>query len=365
MKALKPHLLALPDYPYTMAQALIKLDQNESPYGLPPELKAELASRMAELPLNRYPRMHAEGLAERIADFEGWPESGVVVGPGSNTIIFALVAAAQRVLDVQPSFVHYEHSAHLLGAPYRAVPLREGFELPVEELQEALTGEDPGVFFLPNPHTPTGAFFAPERVSTLCQAAAAAEWLMVIDEAYYQFAPADMKRQAQGQPHLAILRTFSKAWGLAGARAGYLLASDEVARVVRNLLPPFGVPSPTALAVELALEHPGYVAEAVEKVRRERDRVYLELKSHPTWEAYPSHTNFLLIRTPDAEAAYLGLLKRGVLVRRQDHIPGLEGAIRVTIGTPVENDAFLQAAFDLAREEREKEKEPDDATGED
>jgi len=365
VKALKPHLLALPDYPYTMAQALIKLDQNESPYGLPPDLKAELASRLADLPLNRYPRMHAEGLAERIADFEGWPESGVVVGPGSNTIIFALVAASQRVLDVQPSFVHYKHSAHLLGTPYQAVPLREGFELPVEELQLALNEGDPGVFFLPNPHTPTGAFFAPERVSALCQTAAAAEWLMIIDEAYYQFAPADMKRQTQEQPHLGVLRTFSKAWGLAGARAGYLLASEEVARVVRNLLPPFGVPSLTALTVELALEHPGYVTEAVEKVRRERERVYLELKAHPTWVTYPSHTNFLLIRTPDAEAAYLGLLKRGVLVRRQDHIPGLEGAIRVTIGTPVENDAFLQAAFDLAKEEREKEKEPDNATGED
>jgi len=365
VKALKPHLLALPDYPYTMAQALIKLDQNESPYGLPPELKAELASRLAELPLNRYPRMHAETLAERIADFEGWPEAGVVVGPGSNTIIFALVAAAQRVLDVSPSFVHYEHSAHLLGAPYRAVPLREGFELPVAELQEALGEGEPGVFFLPNPHTPTGAFFAPERVSSLCQTAAAAEWLMIIDEAYYQFAPADMKRQALGEAHLGILRTFSKAWGLAGARAGYLLASEEVARVVRNLLPPFGVPAPTALAVELALEHPGYVAEAVEKVRRERDRVYLELKAHPTWRAYPSHTNFLLIRTPDAAAAYQGLLKKGVLVRRQDHLPGLAGAIRVTIGTPVENDAFLQAAFELAREERGNEKESEDATGED
>ena len=364
MKALKPHLLALPDYPYTMAQALIKLDQNESPYGLPPELKAELAARLAELPLNRYPQMHAEALAERIADFEGWPAEGVVVGPGSNTIIFALVAAAPRVLDVSPSFVHYAHSAHLLETPYQAVPLGPDFSLPLEELTAALAA-DPGVFFLPNPHTPTGAFFAPERVSSLCQAAAGGEWLMIIDEAYYQFAPADLKRQAQGQEHVGILRTFSKAWGLAGARAGYLLAAAEVARVARNMLPPFGVPAPTALAVELALEHPGYVAEAVEKVRRERERVYLELKAHPTWKAYPSHTNFLLIITPDAAAAYQGLLKRGVLVRRQDHIPGLEGAIRVTIGTPVENDAFLQAAFDIAKEERGKEKEPEDATGED
>ena len=362
MKAFKPHLLALPDYPYTARQALIKLDQNESPYGLPPELKAELSQRLEDLPLNRYPQMHAERLVERIADFEGWPAEGVVVGPGSNTLIAALVTASLRVLDVQPSFVHYKHVADLLGTPYRAVPLEEEFKLPVEGLQAALEeAETPGVFFLPNPHTPTGAFFAPERVQVLCEAAAQHDWLMVLDEAYYQFAPADLKRQALGQPHLAVLRTFSKAWGLAGVRAGYLLASEEVARVVRHLMPPFGVPSPTVLAVELALEHPGYVTEAVEKVRRERERVYLELKAHPTWTPYPSHTNFLLVRTPDAAAAFEGLLKRGILVRRQDHLPGLEGAIRVTIGTPVENDAFLQAAFELAREE----KEGTDATSED
>ncbi|ADR36036.1 pyridoxal phosphate-dependent aminotransferase [Oceanithermus profundus] len=354
MKAFKPHLLALPDYPYTARQALIKLDQNESPYGLPPELKAELAARLEALPLNRYPEMHAESLAERIADFEGWPEAGVVVGPGSNTIITALVAASQRVLDVHPSFALYKHAAELLGTPYRAVPLEEGFALPVEALLAALAEEEPqGVFFLPNPHTPTGHFFMQDRVQVLCEAAAQHDWLMILDEAYYQFAPADLKRQALGQPHLGVLRTFSKAWGLAGARAGYLLASEEVARVVRHLLPPFGVPAPTALAVELALEHPGYVTEAVEKVRRERERVYLELKAHPTWTAYPSHTNFLLVRTPDAQAAFEGLLKRGILVRRQDHIPGLEGTIRVTIGTPVENDAFLQAAFELAKEEKE------------
>lgn len=354
MKAFKPHLLALPDYPYEARQALIKLDQNESPYGLPPELKAELAGRLEALPLNRYPEMHAESLAGRIADFEGWPEVGVVVGPGSNTLITALVTAAQRVLDVQPSFVHYKRAAELFGTPYRAVPLEEGFALPVAALLEAMAeDEPPGVFFLPNPHTPTGNFFMLERVQALCEAAEQHGWLMVVDEAYYQFAPGDLKRHALGQPHLAVLRTFSKAWGLAGVRAGYLLASAEVARVVRHLLPPFGLPAPSALAVEIALEHPGYVAEAVEKVRRERERVYLELKAHPTWTVYPSHTNFLLVRTPDARAAYEGLLNRGILVRRQDHIPGLEGAIRVTIGTPVENDAFLQAAFELAKEEKE------------
>ena len=351
VKAFKPHVAAIPRYPYAKVQAPIKLDQNESPYDLPEEVKQAALERLAALPLNRYPEMHAESLREAIADFEGWSERGVVLAPGSNVLIQTLVAAAQRVLDLEPSFPHYQLSATLTATPYQAVPLAEGFALPVDALVAAMReAETPGVLFIPNPHAPTGAFFSPDALSQLADAASTYGWLMVVDEAYYQFAPAHFKRQAQGQGHVVILRTFSKAWGLAGVRVGYLLASEEVAEVVQNLLPPFVVPATTAAILQAVLEHPGYVAEHAERIRRERERVFVELKAHPTWKAYPSHANFLLVRTPDAEVAYKELLARGVLVRRQDHYPGFEGCIRVSIGTPVENDAFLKAAFELGRE---------------
>jgi histidinol-phosphate aminotransferase len=144
---------------------------------------------------------------------------------------------------------------------------------------------------------------------------------------------------------VALLRTFSKSWCLGGIRAGYLLASPRVAAVARALLPPFCIPAHTGAILLTALEAPGYVAPLVARIRAERDRLLAELWKHPEWKPWPSASNFILVRTPDAKAAHARLLAAGILVRRQDHYLGLEGCIRVSVGTREENDALLAAAF--------------------
>jgi histidinol-phosphate aminotransferase len=142
-----------------------------------------------------------------------------------------------------------------------------------------------------------------------------------------------------------VLRTFAKSWCLGGIRAGYLLAAPKVAAVARALLPPFCIPAHTGAILLTALESPGYIAPLVARIRAERERVFARLAQHPTWRPYPSASNFILVRTPDAKGAYAKLLAAGILVRRQDHYAGLEGCIRVSVGTPAENDALLAAAF--------------------
>jgi len=114
------------------------------------------------------------------------------------------------------------------------------------------------------------------------------------------------------------------------------------------VLPPFVLPAHTGAVLEVVLENPGYVEKVVEEVVAQRERVYRELLAHPTWRPYPSRTNFLLVRTPDAEEAFRHLLSQGVLVRRQDRYPGLAGCLRVTVGRREEMDAFLRAAFGVA-----------------
>ncbi len=348
MKPFKPYVAELRDYPYENIDVPVKLDQNENPFDLPRELLAGVFSRLGSLNINRYPEIRSQTLRKRLAAFEGWEAEGVVLAPGSNVLIQALAAAAQRVLDVEPSFAFYQGAAHIGDTPYQAVQLLPSFALPVKALIRVMAQADqPGVFFLPNPHAPTGTLFGLAEIDELAEAAAQHGWLMVIDEAYYQFAPHDCKRQVKDQPHMALLRTFSKAWGLAGLRAGYLLASPEVAGLVQRILSPFIFSSVTQVLLEEVLEHPGYVAEHAERIRRERERMYVELKAHPSWRAFPSAGNFLLIKTQDAGVAQQALLRRGVAIRRQDHLPGLDGCIRVTVGTVVENDAFLKAAFEL------------------
>ncbi|HEU4741699.1 MAG TPA: histidinol-phosphate transaminase [Meiothermus sp.] len=343
----KPHLLSLPHYPYRKVEAPIKLDQNESAHDLPPQLKERALERLATLPWNRYPALHAEEVREALAHHTGWTPEGVVVSPGSNLLIQCLAQAATQVLDTAPAFPHYAISAKLADTPYRAIPLPEGFRLPLEGLLEAMSGEA-GVLFLPNPHAPTGALFSQAEVRALADRAGETGWLLVIDEAYHQFSGSDSRDLARQHPHVALLRTFSKAWGLGGIRAGYLLASPTVANVIQNLLPPFGLPAHTAAILLTVLEDPGYIQERVQEVEAERERLYRALQRHPTWQVYPSHTNFLLVRTPDAAEAYRALLERGILVRRQDHYAGLEGCIRISVGTSAENDRLLEAVFEVA-----------------
>ncbi len=347
VKAFKPHLQGLPSYPYKKVEAPIKLDQNESPHDLPDELKKRVLERLQNLDFNRYPPLHAEDVREKLAAWLNWPMEGVVVSPGSNLLIQALAQASNHVLDTAPSFPHYAFSAKISATPYQAIALGSGFSLPTEALLGAMDAPS-GVLFLPNPHAPTARLFAESDLHLLADKAAQTGWLLVIDEAYHQFSGTDYSSLARANPHVAILRTFSKAWGLGGIRAGYLLASPEVAGVVQNFVPPFGLPAHTAQILLTVLEAPDYVQGIVQSLLAEREKLFRALQQHPTWQVYESQTNFFLIRTPDAAAAYHGLLRQGILVRRQDHYPGLEGCIRVSLGTPQENQRFLQAAFALA-----------------
>ncbi len=344
MDAFKPHLGAIADYPYTKSDARVKLDQNESPEDFPPELKARALERLAKLSWNRYPELHAEDVRAAVARHEGWPEQGVVLSPGSNLLVLALAEAAASVIDTSPAFPYYKGAAKAAATPYRSVPLGPGFALPRAELLAELD-RAPGVLFLPNPHGPTGRLFDPADLAALAARARERGSLLVLDEAYHAFAGNDGRPLARENPHVALLRTFSKSWCLGGIRAGYLLGAPAVAAVARALLPPFCIPAHTGAILLTAIEAPGYVAPLVARIRAERDRLLAALGRHPTWRPHPSASNFILVRTPDAAAAHARLLAAGVLVRRQDHYAGLEGCIRVSVGTPAENDLLLSAAF--------------------
>jgi histidinol-phosphate aminotransferase len=346
VNAFKPHLSNPAEYPYARSDARVKLDQNEAPDDLPPEVKAKALERLARTPWNRYPELHAEDVRAAVAKHEGWDERGVVLSPGSNVLILALTTAARRVLDTAPSFPYYRGGAEAAGTPWRAVPLGPEFELPTAALLEAMDDRHgpPGVLFLPNPHAPTGRLFEAADVEALAARAAEKDWLLVVDEAYQAFSGSDFRPLARRNPHVAVLRTFSKSWCLGGVRAGYLLASPEVAAVARACVPPFCVPAHTSAILLTVLESPGYVAPLVERIRGERERLRAALEKATGWRVYPSATNFLLVRTADAAAAQAKLLERGVLVRRQDHSPAMQGCLRITVGSPAENDALIEAA---------------------
>lgn len=332
-------------YHFTARPARIKLDQNESPYDLSPELKAAVFDKLQQLSWNRYSELAAESLRSAIARFHDWDEAGVVVSGGSNVLIQAYVAACgleQRVLTVKPTFAVYAEQARLLAAPLTEIPLTEDFSLPLPLLERELQA-GPGVFFLANPAAPTGNVHPRAEIAALLQAARP-DWTVVIDEAYHQFSATDLLPLIRQHPHSASLRTFSKAFGLGGVRLGYTLTHPEIAENIQKMLLPFSVSALQVATGLTVLEHADEVRARAQATIAERKKVQNALAALKNVTVYPSQTNFLLFKVPDAAAFFAALLEGGILVRRQDHLPGLSGCLRVSMGTPEENDAFIAAA---------------------
>lgn len=351
MAAVREEVRRTPAYPFTRIDVPVKLDQNESPWDFPENLKKLATERAMSRAWNRYPDLNADTLAERIGAYEGWDPRGVVVTPGSNVLIKLLTELGginRTVLTVKPTFAVYELEAMMLGARLVEVPLHDDFSLDASGLEAELRKGGPGLVYLTQPHAPTGHLDREDDVVRLANAASkAGGWVTVLDEAYYQYSGSDYRELARGHDDRVVLRTFSKAWGLAGLRLGYALTTPAMATELQKLVPAFNVNALTQAVVEVALEHPQYVRERAEATVRERERVLKALEAHPTWVAYPSSTNFFLVRTPNAEEAYKALISKGVLPRRQDKQHLLAGCLRVALGTPEENDRFLEAAMQI------------------
>lgn len=340
------------EYHFTAQPAAVKLNQNEAAWSLPQQLRERIAAAQAGLELNRYPDVQAFSLRSQLAAYHDWPEEGIVVTGGSNILIQSLVIAAgigQRVLAVRPTFSVYSLQAQLLGADLTEVPLLAGFELPLEQLLAELP-DGPGVLFIANPAAPTGNLHPPEQISELVAAGGRYGWTVVLDQAYHQFAPAAAQAFPR-EPHVVLLRTFSKALGLAGVRVGYALAAPATARNLQKTVLPFSVSAWQQAVAGVMLDERQFIVDGVTLVCSERERVFNALQ-HMEVTAFPSAANFLLFRVADAAAIHAGLLEGGVLVRRQDHLPGLAGCLRVSIGLPAENDLFLSVARRVLQEEQ-------------
>ncbi|MBX3143755.1 MAG: histidinol-phosphate aminotransferase family protein [Trueperaceae bacterium] len=328
----------------------VKLDQNESPDDLPPPLRAEVLRRLGSVAFNRYPDLHPVGLEKRLAARHGWDPDGVVAANGSNSLVLALAvisALGRSLVTVAPSFQLYRSYAGLVDASLVELPLGPRFELPVDVLCEAV-GSRSGLLLLANPAAPTGNLFGAADVTRVVSAASDG-MLCAIDEAYADFAgrasglsSRTPDRLGTSLANVVTLRTFSKAFGLAGARIGYALTTPELAADIRKALPPFCVSAVQEAIVGTLLDHEDVVEERIARIVSEREKLIARLRALNV-EAFDSAANFVLFKVEDPAALHASLLKADIVVRRQDHLPGAEGCLRVSVGTPAENDEFIEA----------------------
>jgi len=320
----------------------VRLNNNETPHPPPPEFDAALSAAVAGLELNRYPDRRAVALRQRVAEREGLSADRVWAANGSNEVLLQLFlaygGAGRRMLLFRPGY-----SAHPLIARVSATAtvehdLPDDFRL-TPDVASAAMAIRPDLVVVAHPNNPTGLPVPMESVRVLHDEGAG---LVVVDEAYVEFGEASARALLDELPRLVVTRTFSKALRLAGLRLGYLLAHDWVIDDLRRVRLPYHLDALKLAAAEVAFDLHDRLSDHIPAVVGERERVRASLGALPGVDVFPSSANFLLFRTavPDL---FDRLLARGVLVRDFSHSPRLEGCLRVTIGTPDENDAFLEA----------------------
>lgn len=343
LMSIRNSVRALEAYRFTPRPEPVKLDQNESFDDLPEQLKRRIVDELIGGAWNRYPPITPHSLERRLAQRHGWDPDGVVVSNGSNVLIQAITVAAglgRRVVTVAPTFSVYAYQARLFDAELIELPLEDRFELPLAELKRAVTA-GPGALFIANPAAPTGNLHPEAEIGELLDHAGS--MLAVIDEAYAEFAPSDLSPLVARYPNAVSLRTFSKAFGAAGVRVGYALTTPEIAVEIRKALLPFSVTNLQVLVATALLDAPELMEERVKLVRAERERLERAMQQLDGVRVHPSVTNFILFEVADPAATTTSLQEHGVVIRRQDHLPGAAGCLRVSVGARAENDAFLTA----------------------
>jgi histidinol-phosphate aminotransferase len=332
-------------YAIQPSAGMVKLDAMENPFPLPEALRHELGKRLANVAINRYPGSRIDDLRAALARYVNLPEGyDLILGNGSDEIITLLSMACDvpgaKVLAPVPGFVMYDMSARLQGLQFVGVPLTADFELDEAAMLAAIAEHQPAIVYIAYPNNPTANLFDDAVIEKIISAAPG---LVVFDEAYQPFASRSYMDRVTGHDKVLIMRTLSK-FGLAGVRLGYLLGPKALVAEIDKVRPPYNVSVLNAEAALFALEHADEFARQAAVLRSERTRLIAALKAMLGVTPFPSEANMVLTRVPDAAALFEALKQRRVLVKNVSKLhPLLANCLRLTVGTPEENDLMIRA----------------------
>jgi len=321
----------------------IKLDGNESPFELNPEIKEEIAEKLLSISLNRYPDPNATELKKCVSSFYNLPEDNILFGNGSDELIQMLIESftgkTGTVLVPRPTFSMYKLTSLLMNKNVIEVELDQNFDIDLDTILKYIETNDPDLLFFSTPNNPTGNSFSSEKIVSILNSAGG---LVVIDEAYFDYHGETFIPYLQKFENLVVLRTMSKI-GFASIRLGILTASSALVNELNKARLPYNINSLTQLIAKVAINKYALLEANFSKIKDERKKMYEELKKLPGINVFPSDANFFLIRVPDADKYFDKLLEKSILVRNFNGSPGLDNCLRVTIGSSKENSQFLKA----------------------
>lgn len=341
----RPDLFGMEGYRSPQRPARYRMNTNESPYPPPRELVEEALAELKQTAFHRYPDQDVRALTEALAERSGWPSDGIWVANGSNEVFLHMFLAfggpGRTSLTFEPTYSLHTLIPRITGTRTVGRPRAEGFVVDAAAVERALDEAQPDIVVFCSPNNPTGLV---EERAAVEVALSRPDGLVVVDEAYIEFAApeASFRDLLAAHPNLVITRTFSKAWSLAGARLGYLLAHPWLVERMAKVRLPYHISSPSQLLGIAALRHADDALSLVRDICAERDRIVSGLARLGV-VAYPSAANFVLFEVDDPTATWEQLWKRGVLIRDYSSNPLLARCLRVTATKVDETDAFLAA----------------------
>jgi len=323
----------------------VRLNTNESPYEPPEEFVDAWLDALRKLPLNRYPDRAARDLREALGRQLGQPSERLFCANGSNEVLQTLLLTyggpGRSVAVFEPSYALHAHIARITATEVAIGERRADFTIDPDAARALIAEHDPIITFVCSPNNPTGTV---EPASTVDALLDATDGLVVVDEAYGEFAPESFLSQVRDDGRLVVVRTYSKVWSMASLRLGFAVAPPEVVEQLEKVVLPYHLALATQVAGTVALDFSDEMTSRVARLVAERERLERELSMVDTITAVPSGANFILFRVHgDGHALWQALVDRGVLVRDFSRWPRLTDCLRVTIGTPEENNAFLAA----------------------
>lgn len=348
-----PQLEGIVPYDPKYLPAEMFMSANENPHEIDPGIRAQIEEAIGKVSLNRYPDPLADGLRSAIADANGLDKEWVLVGNGGDELLFDTALAwggpGRTFLNLPPTFSVYKANAVLTNTDILDIPriAEDDFAIDQEAVLEAVSDPSNNVAYLiiASPNNPTGKMADPLFLDRLLQSTDA---LVMVDEAYFEFSRFTMRPYLEANKNLVILRTFSKAFSLAGVRIGYILAHPQVIREYLKVRQPYSVDAVSQAIGRVVYENRSAFEPAIADIIAERERLMSELAKVPGVRTYPSDSNWILFRMDDASDAWEYLYSKGILIRDFSSSADLEGCLRVTVGTCEQNDAFVTALREFA-----------------
>ena len=339
-----PWLQGVEPYDPKYLPAEVMISANENPLDVPAGVRRKIEHALRRVPFNRYPDPMANGVRDAIAQANGLDREQVLMGNGGDELLFDLALAwggpGRTFLNMPPTFSVYGYNAMLTNTKVVEVPRRVDFSVDEDAVCERLAQGDIDFTIATSPNNPTGNLVSPEFAERMLQASDA---LVVIDEAYFEFSRFTVRPLLERYENLVILRTFSKAFSLAGVRVGYVLGSAKIIDELTKVRQPYSVDAVSQAIARVVYENRAAFEPGIDAIIEERGRLFDALQQLDGVQPFPSASNYILFRIDDAADVWQKLYDAGVLVRDFSSSKYLENCLRVSIGTPAENDRFLAA----------------------